>query len=139
MSVTVCGLRFLFYFALGFRFSAKIKSCFRNGYSIRFGVFPVSLRKICASTTSSACTSSLISLPLFGFDRSVFRFCGFLLLFVRFCGFLYTRMRHSVTQKDCKILFVRMGLSVIVKSGSTSTYKYKVRFKHGANLNLKNI
>ena len=83
--------------------------------------------------------NDLFYVHVFSDFASSFRFCGFLLLFVRFCGFLYTRMRRSVTQKDCKILFVRMGLSVIVKSGSTSTYKYEVRFKHGANLNLKNI
>ena len=31
--------QFLFYFALGFRFSAKVKSGFRICYSIQFGVF----------------------------------------------------------------------------------------------------
>ena len=33
------------------RFSTKIRSSFRICYSMQFGVFPVSLRKICASTT----------------------------------------------------------------------------------------
>ena len=53
-----CGLRFLFYFTLGF--SAKIKSGFLIFHLMRFGVFPVSLWKICVSRTSTAYTSSLI-------------------------------------------------------------------------------
>ena len=53
-----CGLRFLFYFSLGF--SAKIKSGLRTFHLMRFGVFPVSPWKICVSTTSNAYTSSLI-------------------------------------------------------------------------------
>ena len=88
-------MRFLLYFALGFRFSAKIKSVYRIYYSMRFGVFLISPGKICASTTSTACTSSLILLAVFGFDRNIFRFCGFLLLIVRFCGVLYTPMPSS--------------------------------------------
>ena len=64
-----CLLQFLFYFALGFRSPAKIQSGFRICYSMHFGVFPVSLRKICASTTSTACTlTSLILLSVFGFE-----------------------------------------------------------------------
>ena len=53
-----CGLRFLFHFILGF--SAKIKSGFLIFHLMRFGVFPVSLWKICVSTTSTAYTSSFI-------------------------------------------------------------------------------
>ena len=73
-----CGLRFLFYFALGFRFSGKITTGFRICYSMLFGVFPVSLRKICASTTSTTWASPRILFAVFGFDRTLFRFCGFL-------------------------------------------------------------
>ena len=46
------------------RFSAKIKSGFRICFWMQFGVFPVSLRKTCAST---ACTSSLV---LLGVDKT---------------------------------------------------------------------
>ena len=53
-----CGLRFLFYFGLGF--SAKIKSGLRIFHLMRFGFFPVCLWKICVSTTSTAYKSSLI-------------------------------------------------------------------------------
>ena len=62
---------------------------FRISNSMRFGVFPVTVRKICSSTTSIACTSSLILLAVFRFDRNLLRFCGFLVFFVWFCGFLY--------------------------------------------------
>ena len=41
---------------------------------------PVSLRKICALTISTACTSSLIVFMVFGFDGNLFRFCGFFLI-----------------------------------------------------------
>ena len=58
---------------------------------MRFGVFPVSLRKICASTASTACVSSLILLAVF----------SFLLLFVRFCGILHTSMAPSVVMELC--------------------------------------
>ena len=51
----------------GFRFAAKIKSSFRLCYSMHFSVFPVSLRKICPSMTSTAYTSSLFLLAVFGF------------------------------------------------------------------------
>ena len=84
------------YFALAFRFSAKIKLGFRICSSMGFGVFPLSLRKICTSTTSTAYTSSLILLALSAFDRSLFRFCGFLLLFARFFGLLYSPMLPSL-------------------------------------------
>ena len=72
-----CGLWFLFYSAFGFRFSAKIKTSFRTWHSMRFGVVPVSLRQICVSTTSTSCTSSLILLAVFGFDRNSMQFCDF--------------------------------------------------------------
>ena len=62
------------------RFSAKIKSGFRICNSMQFGVFLVSLQKICASTPSTACTSSLILLAVFGFHRNLLRSCGFLFL-----------------------------------------------------------
>ena len=84
-----CPLRFLFYYAIGFRFSAKIKSGFQISYSMRFGFFPVYFRKICASATSTSCNSCLILLQVFGFDRNLFRFCGFLILFAGFCCLLY--------------------------------------------------
>ena len=58
-------------------FSAKIKSGFWICYSMQFGVFPVSLRKICASTTSIARTSSLILPSVFGFDGNLFGFAVF--------------------------------------------------------------
>ena len=53
-----CG--FCFYSALGFRFSAKIKSGFRICYSIWRGVLWFALRKNFVATTSTTCTSSLI-------------------------------------------------------------------------------
>ena len=55
-----------------FGFRQNIKSDFRIYHSMRFiGVFPVSLRKICASTASTACASSLILLAVFGFRFSI--------------------------------------------------------------------
>ena len=74
----------------GSRFSAKLKSGFLICYSNAvWGFFFGSpLGKHAPLTTPTACTSSLILLAAFGFDRNSFRFCGFLLLFVRFCGFL---------------------------------------------------
>lgn len=80
LSIRIHGLQFKPFFRPGFRIS----------YSMRFGVFPVFLGKICSSTTSIACTSSLVLLAVFGFDRNSLRFCGFLVLFVQFCGFLCT-------------------------------------------------
>lgn len=71
-----CG--FCFYSALGFRFSAKIKSGFRICYSIWRGVLWFALRKNFVATTSTTCTSSLI-LPAI-----------LLLSFARSCSFLYT-------------------------------------------------
>ena len=72
-------MRFLFYFAL----PAKIKSGFWICYSaMLFGVVSVSLRIIWASTTSIACTASRILLAVFGCDRNLFRFYGFLLFFL---------------------------------------------------------
>ena len=56
-----CGLRLLLYFAPGFQFSAKTESGFWICYSMQFGVFPVSLRKLCA-----------------GFDQNSLRSCGLL-------------------------------------------------------------
>ena len=90
VSVAVCGSCSIS--SLRFRFSAKTRSSFRICHSMQFGVFPVSLRKICASTTGITCTSYLVSLEVFGFDRNLFRFCGFLLLFERFCGLSNTSM-----------------------------------------------
>ena len=85
-----CGLRFLFYFALGFQVFGKSKIGFSD---LRFdGVrcFPVCLRKICASTTSTAHTSSLALIAVVGFEWNIFRFCGS--LFVTFSGFWYNPM-----------------------------------------------
>ena len=106
------GLWFLFYFAFGSRLLAKIKSSFRICHSMRFGVVPVSLRKMCASATSTACTSSLILLAVFGFDRNSFRFGGFLLFFVRFCGFLYTPMPPSKSN-PCNSRYLRQLVLLI--------------------------
>jgi len=96
-------LRFLFYLALGFRFSVfgKIKIRFSDllfECSLVF-FFGFPLGKYAPLTTSTACTSSLILLADFGFDRNLFRFCGFLLLFVRFCGFLRIPMPPSRSDK----------------------------------------
>ena len=77
---------------LGLRFKPFLRPGFRISYSMRFGVFPVTVGKIYSSTTSIACMSSLILLAVFGFDRNLLRFCGFLVFFVRFCGFLYTTL-----------------------------------------------
>ena len=55
-----CDLGFLFYFALSFRFLDLLFDM--------VWLFPVSFQKIWASVTSTACTSSLILLTVFGFD-----------------------------------------------------------------------
>ena len=83
-------LHFLSYFALGFQFSVFGK--YKLGFSdllfdAQFGVFPVSLWKICASTTSPTCPPSRILLALFGFDRNLFRFCRFELFYFYLYGF----------------------------------------------------
>ena len=56
VTVAVCGFCSISLSILG--------KNFRICYSMRFGVFPISLRKICASTISTACTSSLILLAV---------------------------------------------------------------------------
>ena len=79
-----CGFWWPLRFALSVLFRSrlsvvrKLKSGFRIYYSMRFGAFLVSLRKIYASTISTACTSILILLAvLFGFDRNLLRFAVF--------------------------------------------------------------
>ena len=84
MSVAVCGFCSV---SLSV-FAAKIKSGFRICYSaMRFGVFPVSLRKIRASTTSTACTSSRILLAVSVLIKICFGFTLFFHFFARFCDF----------------------------------------------------
>ena len=77
VSVAICSFCSILLSVIGFWFASKIKSGFRICYSMRSGVFPVSLRKKSASSTSTACMSSLILLAIFSFHRNLFRFCGF--------------------------------------------------------------
>ena len=102
------------YYGWWFLFSVfgKNKIEFSICHSMQFGVVPVSLRKMCASATSTACTSSLILLSVFGFDRNSFRFGGFLLFFVRFCGFLYTPMPPSKSN-PCNSRYLRQLVLLI--------------------------
>lgn len=87
-----CLLRFAVsvLFRCRFPVSAKLKSCFRICYSMHFGVtwFPVSRQKICASTTSTACMSSLILVEVYGFVQNLFRFFFFLRFFCSVLRFL---------------------------------------------------
>ena len=103
-----CGLRFRIYFALGFR---QNSIAFRVCYLMRFSVLPASRWKYARASTG--CTSFQVLLATFGFDRSLFRFCGFLLLLlVRFCVSLFTPMPRPcssstllqhVSLSNCKV------------------------------------
>ena len=70
VSVAICGFCSISLSVIRFWFSSKIKSGFRICYSMRSGVFLVSLRKKSAPTTSTACTSFLILLTIFDFHRN---------------------------------------------------------------------
>ena len=89
---------------------------------MRFGVFPVSLGKICSSTTSIACKSSLILLAVFGFDRNLW-FCGFLVFFVRFCGFLYTPL-----PPPCWWTIIDLSLASFVRPSAAFVFTAVIHF-----------
>ena len=74
----------------------KIISGLRIHYSMRFGVFLASLRKIYASTTSTARTYILTLLAvMFGFDRNLFWFAVF---YYYLHGFAISYIRLSPPQ-----------------------------------------
>ena len=113
LSIRIHGLRFKPFFRPGFRIS----------YSMRFGVFPVFLGKTCSSTTSIACTSSLVLLAVFGFDRNSLRFCGFLVLFVRFCGFLCTPL-----PPPCRWTITDLSLAPFVRPPTVFVFTVVIHF-----------
>jgi len=92
-------------------------------YTMRFGVFPVTVGKICSSTTSIVCTSSLILLAVFEFDRNLLRFCGFLVFFVRFCGFLYTPL-----PPPCLWTMIDLSLASFVRPSAAFVFTAVIHF-----------
>ena len=93
-----CSLRFLFYFALSFRFTAKRKWGYWNGYSMQFSVFPVSRRKICTPTTSTACKCWIFLTVSFSIEI-YFSFAVFYYFLYGFAVSNMLPMLHSLSAK----------------------------------------
>lgn len=95
------------------RFSAKSKSGFWICYSMRFDIFPVYFRKMCASTTSTAHTSSQILFSVlievyFGFAVFFYYLCGFTVTYILQCppeGRVVSRQVEYGTNKERKAGF----------------------------------
>ena len=101
-----CGFEYISLSVFG-----KNSITFRVCYLMRFGVLSASRWKY--ARASPGCTSFQVLLATFGFDPSLFRFCGFLLLLlVRFCVSLFTPMPRPcssstllqhVSLSNCKV------------------------------------